>query len=175
MAFEKKVRQAARALTCWDLKLATYLKYSNTVVGPKLAVYHCPSGIVNSAFTAYESRGYVMNQAVAAGTFNPADSQMGMTRRDGELMVLLDFWIGSNFTFVEGYVGGSNNNQEYVSTTTASTLIAYRHNGKFNYWRKDGSAKTTPMGNGYGTLPLWFSYNTGANAGKYWQDGSAVR
>jgi DNA-binding transcriptional MocR family regulator len=61
-------------------------------------------------------------------------------------------------------VGGANYN----------FLVAFRHDGKSNYWCKDGSAKTTQLGNGFGTDPLWHSYASGAQAGKYYQNGNYV-
>ena len=164
--------------TCWDWKIADYLNYSYSK-GP--AVYHCPSGIpVVSPWTFNQSRGYSMNYYVATGFSNPADTKIGRTRRDGELLVLLDFWVSGGATIGrENYVGGSTANLEYTDTSVAnSPRVAFRHNGQFNYWCKDGAAQTTPLGLGFGTLPLWNSYGDSyaisSYRGKYWQNGSIV-
>jgi type II secretory pathway pseudopilin PulG len=151
--------------SCWDYKIAVYLNYSTTSTTSRSAIYHCPAGIVSPAATNISSsRGYAMNAHVTSGV----SSKMGMSRRDGELLVLLDFWVMGSCT--ENLVGGSYNNQEHIQVGDL-TRVAYRHNRMFNYWCKDGSANTTPIGTGYGTYPVWIYYTTGANAGKYWQNG----
>ena len=113
-----------------------------------------------------------MNRYVSAGSTNPLDSKIGKTRRDGEILVLLDCWLDGG-TYVERTVGGSVSNGEYTDTTQANR-VAFRHSGQFNYWCKDGAAQATRPGFGMGVLPLWLSYATGINAGKYWQNGSIV-
>ena len=162
---------SATAGTCWDLKLAKYMSYSISK-GP--AVYHCPAGMKSSSWSVPASRGYAMNSYVATGSSNILDTKIGMTRRDSELLVLLDFWVSGSA--LENNVGGSSANQEYVPGTTSN--VAYRHNGKFNYLRKDGSAKATPLGLGWGTLPLWCSYGgsyaIASYRGKYSQNSSIV-
>lgn len=158
----------AASYTCWDWKLAGYLNYKAAAKSP---VYHCPAGIANPANITSLSRGYAMNNNVAISFSNLANAKLGRTRRDGEVLVILDFWVDT--TRMESYVGGSSNNQEYVDTSQP-LRVASRHKGQFNYWRKDGSAKATPPGLGFGTLPLWFAYGPGANAGKYWQNGALV-
>jgi len=157
---------------CWDWKLADYLKYA---LSPGPAIYHCPSGIPSANQTINQSRGYAMNDNVARGFYNPADSKIGKTRRDGELLALLDFWLDS--VGKESFVGGTRNNMEYTSTGDP-LRVAFRHNGQFNYWCKDGAAQATPRGSGFGTLPLWMSfsdsYSVSSYRGKYWQNGSIV-
>ena len=160
--------------SCWDYKIADYLNYSTTSTTARSAIYHCPAGIINPSIALNQSRGYSMNYYVASGNNNPSDTKIGKTRRDGELLVLLDFWTT---TGMENFVGGHLNNMEYTDLATPQR-VAFRHNGQFNYFCKDGSAQVTPRGTGFGTLPLWCSYGdsypTASVRGKYWQNGSYV-
>ncbi len=173
--------------SCWDAKLYSYVNYSKT---GKTNLFHCPAGTHiktgTPPRTEQVARGYAMNQYVAQDT-DGLNGHVGKVRNDTSQMILVDFWhynpgvenydIGGGF-YVEGLLGGSLSNKEYVSiSSNYYVYLGFRHPGwSANYLRKDGSADNTKMGiTGRGEEIIWRyypnSYGASAYRNKWYRDG----
>lgn len=159
--------------SCWDVMIASYVGYKpNSPNG----IFHCPAGIPNDV-GVLKSRGYAMNMHVAT---DPPLRTVAKHKKDPQIMLLVDFWhYGLANGQGEHCYGGNINNSEYINSTalTAPQLIAYRHIGKANFVRKDGSVTNTLPGiSGKGRDILWFVYynNAFGHNGKYYKDGQII-
>jgi prepilin-type N-terminal cleavage/methylation domain-containing protein len=167
---------AAASYGCWDEQIADYVHYKWVDYGgTDLAswgppIFHCPAGKIRSPNTAGSSRGYVMNKYPA---INYAGTNGQMSKFPSQVL-LADQWITPTYNPAYDYqeqrtIGMQCNPSTIAIFGTAYDLLALRHQQKFNYVNKDGSAQFTNRGvSGYGEKPCWIYY---AN-GKVYRDGS---
>jgi type II secretory pathway pseudopilin PulG len=162
---------------CWDEQIADYVHYkwgvaiSRTLWGPP--IFHCPAGKIYKTYTLGSSRGYGMN-------VYPAMNYSGHNGRISKFpsqWLVVDIWIppsmGAIYDYEEHSTMGINGNVEYCSInapTSNHERLALRHQNKFNFIKKDGSAEVSNPGvTGYGASLFWYYTNT-----KVWKDGSSL-
>jgi len=160
--------------SCWDFMVADMVGYKQN--SPN-GVFHCPAGMPYPTTPVKRSRGYAMNESIARDPF--LGRYPAPVPRDGELMLVVDFWHpATNFT--ESSVGGQIYNMEYIGpglgVTTLATYVANRHFKEINYLRKDGAVNKSARGSsGVGQNILWlYYYNNPYNNGKYYRDGQVT-
>ncbi len=158
---------------CWDAQLFDYVGYEYPR-GP--AVFHCPAGtLAPSAYGGYTSspetsRGYAMNYYVGGSDFTWGKENL---RAEGykvspQQMVLIDSWQKNNH--MENSVCGKTSNGEYLYTTSTDKM-AWRHNKRMNFLKKDGSVGSSRPGKALmGEEIIWYMYTT-HNSPFYYKDG----
>ena len=146
---------------CWTFQLGYYylnLNFNPTTgalnTGAKTRTFHCPAGKLSSATESiYRNapRGYAMNghvsgvpQSLRNGNEKGYELYMYRDvpwRKNNDMLVLVEFWGDAN-TKNETFIGGSQNNFEYL-TYAHGQRVADRHNGKINYLMKNGAVQQT--------------------------------
>lgn len=160
----------------WDYKLAPYVNYTITAhFEGNPAIYHCPSGKQSpNALNIGGSQGYCYNEYVATDTTaapHPSNSNGRIDENNkwnSSQMLLTECWRGASHDYVEAYVGAATLSYAKHGHTDK---YAWRHNGKMNFLRKDGSVSSTKMGVSLsGEKIVWLLYDDG---GAY-RDGTII-
>ncbi|MDD3927150.1 MAG: type II secretion system protein [bacterium] len=151
----------------WPGQIAAYIGYSySTAATSGPPIFHCPSAEASrypSKTQIGNSRGYVMNSYVAtnyidtsgSNTMNGSDTVL----EDGAL--LFEYKEPSSpYNGSEAYVVGANAGAYVKSGQTQ--YLAYRHNGRMVFLKKDGSVDWSyPGSSGNGEKPKWLQRTNG--------------
>lgn len=144
------------AAICWDYQIAGYLNYkfvgSRAIWGPP--IFNCPSGKVYRY--AGESRGYAMNAVVGRNTA-ALNGRCGRLRDTGQMLVC-EFYIKS-WNNAQGWAIVARDGYEYAKNHVSSIdYLDWRHHGRMNYLKKDGSVGSDTRGAGLGKDMVWGVY-----------------
>ncbi len=165
------------ALKTWDFLIADYLGYkSNGLGNGNIPVFYCPSGAqsVNASNTA-GNQGYFYNRYIATN-YQGSNEKIFLDHKYNPQQLLSgEFWRANLDNAPETYVGSLLGQVDGLNASVKTLYLAWRHNKRMNFVRKDGSVATSDQGvTGSGREMIWVIY-TSVYPGQALMDGVRLR